>query len=117
MPCYDAQSERVRVEYRNDPIIQELKDRLDKVTRLLCFTLESVQSGSSDLFYTLKDKEFHEDIERELVDWWEEHKKIDEEERIKHLEENARERRKYLILQKLHEAFGEEEIEELKELL
>lgn len=119
MPCYDAQSERVRVEYRDDPVIQQLKDRLDLVTRLLCFVMKE-QEGSS-WYNTLSFGKFNDDYKREsvefLLNWWKEHKKLDEEERVKQLEANARARRKALIINRLNETFSPEEINELKEII
>ena len=113
MPCTDGRTNEDI--YRE--VNAELKENLDEVTELLCFALNKVESGSLDLFYTLKNQEFHEEIERDLVVWWEEHKRLDEEERLKRLQENTEKHRRALLMKKFNEAFSDEEQGELRNIL
>jgi hypothetical protein len=109
MPCTDGMTDSER--YREDT--QILKERLDTATRLLCYLMFRLEKKEKvGLAYKAND-----DTSHQLYLWWEDHKKVDEEERIKHLQENAKERRAFLIMQKLNEEFSEEEIEELKDLI
>jgi hypothetical protein len=117
MPCRDSYTDN-DVRYVENPVNRELKERLDNVTELLCYSLEKVENGTTDLFYTItgQDKDTSQ-LDRELIDWWEDHKKVDEEERLKHLAENAKQLKAMRIMAKLNEEFSEEEIEELKDLI
>ena len=119
MPCRDYESDYINQREINDQEVIDLKERLDQVTKLLCFVMGNINEGSwyKTILHNWEFQRGNEDLEIEVIKWWTEHQRLDEEERIQHLEENARERRKVLILQKLHESFGAEEIEELKELL
>jgi hypothetical protein len=85
---------------------------------LLCYVMENIednwQYGTRILDIENKPGKL---LRAEVLAWWEDHKRLDEEERLKHLAENARQLRAMRILAKLNEEFSEEEIEDLKDLI
>ena len=101
MPCRDYESEQIRVEYRDDPIIQELKDRLDKVTKLLCYVLGRLEKkGKIGLAHGA-----NSETGDELFHWWENHKRLDA--------ENSREE----LLKRFNNEFTSDEQIELSNIL
>jgi hypothetical protein len=66
MPCYDPQN------YRNDP---ELKNQVDKLTRMLCRVCRNIEEISCQ-----DDELLH--CDGELSAWWQDHQIIDENRRI-----------------------------------
>jgi hypothetical protein len=127
MPCRDYYTDEER--YRLDE--EDLRERLDKVTELLCFTLNNINdawfNGVSFRYYTERDP-FESPLETELMDWWTEHQQLDAEEKTREeaelAEEKAREetelaeeKRREEILAKVNELFSEEELLELRDIL
>jgi hypothetical protein len=123
MPCRDHYTDN-NVRYVENPVNRELKERLDQVTKLLCFVMNNSDSAwlqGVEFRYGMERDPF-DPVEIELMEWWAEHERLDaaardNEERLKHLQENAKQLRAMRILAKLNEEFSEEEIEELKDLI
>ena len=74
---------------------RETQDRLDKVTRLLCSLLETVdKNGNGDLILDAGNS-------FELADWWKEHQEKDRKRIAEERREEARIRKKKNALKKL----------------
>jgi len=102
MPCRDYETDN-ETYYDKVREIDNLKSRLDNVTKLLCFTLTALERGDSKWLDAISTKYSDgvklDEIEVELMQWWENHKKLDEVERLKK------------IRKKLRKVLTEEEIE------
>jgi hypothetical protein len=70
MPCRDGgpSLERIREQGRIYADYPKLKERADKVTRLLCKVLRESEAKNESSF----------EWDKELCEWWEAHKKEDE---------------------------------------
>jgi hypothetical protein len=112
MPCRDYATDDIWM--HGDTEKRELKERLDKVTRLLCFVMDNIDDHQG---YGTRLLETDSDVQKELESWWEEHKQKDEEERLRQLKEFSKHHRQFLLKEKLRKEFSDEEIEELKALL
>jgi len=65
MPCRDYEDD-----YRPDPSVPALKERLDKLSRIACKALEHIeQTGDGLEILILKDPE--------IAEWWSAHKEAD----------------------------------------
>jgi len=112
MPCQDHYSTNNYCE--ND----ELKERLDSVTELLCFVMEEQDNSSwymSLYFGKFNDKNKQRIVE-DLKSWWENHKEEDRKAHIQYLQDNAKKLRQSRILEVLEKTLSAEEIDELKEI-
>ena len=109
MPCTDGRTNEDI--YRE--VNAELKENLDNVTELLCYVLRRLEKkGKIGLSYGS-----NSELGDALYHWWEEHKRLDEEERLKRLQENTEKHRRALLMKKFNEAFSDEEQGELRNIL
>ncbi len=77
MGCSDSGMPPSGWSYHDDQEIKKLKERLDKVTRLLCEACKWIDNTLKDESYEFEGQGFSS----ELIAWWREHQKADERER------------------------------------
>lgn len=92
MPCRDDYGPTPSVVYRDDPktkkLLEELKTKLDLVTRLLCFVLTNAPAPFWDALSKVKKTAAHGNAYEELCAWWQQHELEDKRER-KRLKQQA----------------------------
>lgn len=92
MPCRDYMDD-----YRSgpDPQVAELKERLDKLSRIACKALTHIEAAGDGLeILVLKDPEIHE--------WWTAHKEADRKAQLEKARKEA-ERKEKARLRKIRE--------------
>ena len=103
MPCYDGRDEEAQAAEN-----QELKERLDLVTRLLCDLCTSQERGKGHIKYCYE--KLHP--QGDLFFWWEAHKEADRR-RLQREEDEATGRRVKARAEKLVEDLKESGLQKL----
>jgi len=109
MPCRDD-----RDDYRDNPVSQRLIEKVDKLTELLCYIMGDLEGSN---FLTLKSNELKgEGTFGDLMNWWEEHKRLDTAREAKEEAERQESTKRAELLVRLNKEFNLEELDELKDL-
>jgi len=102
MPCRDYEDD-----YRPDPSVPILKERLDKLSRIACKALEHIEENADGLeILILKDPE--------IAEWWAAHKEADRKAQAEAAEKRRKAAEKAALTRRKNEIKSKLTTEELK---
>lgn len=102
MPCRDYTDD-----FKPDPLVYELKDRLDKLSRIACKALTHIEESGDGLeIMILKDSE--------IAEWWAAHKEADRKAQVEEAERRRKIAEKAALTRRKNEIKAKLTPEELK---